>query len=111
MTVPIVTMATVVQCPHAMKATLVTGTAKVMVDSAMPLVVGDKGTVAGCPFTLPNGKPQPCVTALLTKAATKVLAENKPVLLLNPADIGQSAEQIPQGPLIWGTIQSKVLAT
>jgi len=111
MTIPIATMASVVQCPHGIKANLVTATAKVLVDSAQPLVVGDKGTVAGCPFTVPTGKPQPCVTALLTKAATKVLAEGKPVLLMNPADICQSAEQIPQGPVIWSTIQAKVLAT
>ena len=111
MTIPIVTMATVTQCPHGIPGTLMTATAKVMVDNAPPLVVGDKGTVAGCPFTVPPSKPQPCATVLLTKAATKVLAENKPVLLMNPADIAQSAEQIPQGPAIWGNIQSKVLAT
>ena len=111
MTIPIVTTATVIQCPHMMAGTLATGTAKVLVDNMPPLVMGDKGTIAGCPFTVPSGKPQPCATALLTKAATKVLAENKPVLLMNPADICQSADQIPNGPVVWATIQSKVLAT
>jgi hypothetical protein len=111
MTIPVVTMATRLQCPHAVPATLMTATAKVLIDTMPPLVVADKGTVAGCPFTVPTGKPQPCVTALLTKAATKVLAEGKPVLLFNPADICQSAEQIPQGPAIWTSNQTKVLAT
>jgi hypothetical protein len=111
MTIPIVTLATVIQCPHAIPGSLITATAKVLVDNAPPLVMGDKGTVAGCPFTVPGPKPQPCVTALLTKAATKVMAENKPVLLMNPADMCQSAEQIPNGPVVWSTIQSKVLAT
>ena len=111
MTIPIVTMATKIQCPHMMAGTLITATAKVMIENMPPLVMGDKGTVAGCPFTVPPSKPQPCVTALLTKAATKVLAENKPVLLMNPADMCQSAEQIPNGPVVWATIQSKVLAT
>ena len=111
MSLPVVTTATMIQCPHGIPATLVTATAKVLVDAMPPLVAGDKGTVAGCPFTVPPSKPQPCATVLLTKAATKVLAENKPVLLMNPADIAQSAEQIPQGPAIWGNLQSKVLAT
>jgi hypothetical protein len=111
MTIPIVTMATVIQCPHAIPGTLVTATAKVLVDNMPPLVMGDKGSIAGCPFTVPPSKPQPCATALLTKAATKVLVENKPVLLMNPADICQSADQIPNGPVVWATIQSKVLAT
>jgi hypothetical protein len=111
MTIPIVTMATKIQCPHAIPGTLITSTAKVMVENMPPLVMGDKGMIAGCPFTVPSGKPQPCATALLTKAATKVLAENKPVLLMNPADLCQSADQIPNGPVVWAMIQSKVLAT
>lgn len=111
MSTPIVTMATRIQCPHGAPGTLVTATAKVMVDNMAPLVVGDKGTIAGCPFTVPSGVPQPCVTALLTKAATKVLAENKPVLLMNPSDVCQSPAQVPQGPVVWTNIQSKVLAT
>lgn len=108
---PVVTVATLIQCPHGVPGTVMTSTAKVLVAGAPPLVSGDKGTVAGCPFTVPTGKPQPCTTALLTGIATKVLAENKPVLLMNPSDICQSADQIPQGPVIWSTIQSKVLAT
>jgi hypothetical protein len=40
-----------------------------------------------------------------------VMAENKPVLLMNPADICQSGDQIPQGPVGWTSIQAKVLAT
>jgi hypothetical protein len=111
MSKPVVTMATLIQCPHAIPGTLATTTAKVLVDGMPPLVSGDKGTVAGCPFTVPTGKPQPCATALLTGLASKVLAENKPVLLLNPSDICQSADQIPNGPVVWGTIQAKVLAT
>lgn len=111
MSLPIVTTATMIQCPHGIPATLVSASTKVLVDNMPPLVMGDKGTVAGCPFTTPAPKPQPCVTILLTKTATKVLAENKAVLLMNPADIAESAEKIPQGPAIWGNIQSKVLAT
>lgn len=111
MSKPVVTMATLIQCPHAVPGRLTTSTSKVLVDGMAPLVSGDKGTISGCPFTVPTGVSWPCTTALLTGIASKVLAENKPVLLLNPSDICQSAAQTPQGPVIWGTIQSKVLAT
>ncbi len=110
MSTPIVTMATTIQCPHAAPGTLTTAISKVLVDSAPPLVLGDKGSVAGCAFTVPTGKPQPCVSALLTKASSKVLAEGKPVLLMNPSDQCQSGEQIPQGPVVWSGVQTKVLA-
>jgi hypothetical protein len=111
MTLPIVTMATLTQCPHGVPGQLATSNAKVLVDGAPALVMGDRGTVAGCPFTLPNAKPQPCVTELLTGVSTKVMADGKFVLLMNPSDICLSAEQIPQGPVIWTMVQSKVIAS
>lgn len=110
MTTPVVTQGTVITCPHSIPATIAASSSKVLIASTPTAVMGDKGTVSGCPFTLPNGKPQPCVTALLTKASSKVLAENKPVLLLNPADICQSGDQIPNGPVVWSSPQTKVLA-
>jgi hypothetical protein len=33
-----------------------------------------------------------------------------PVLLVNPSDLCQSADQIPNGPVIWTGPQTKVLA-
>ena len=82
-----------------------------LIDGAPALTVGDQGVVAGCAFTVPTGKPQPCVKILLTMAASKVLIGGKPALLVNPADIAQSAEQIPGGPVVWTAPQTKVTAT
>lgn len=112
MTIPIVTMASLAQCPHAIPATLLSSASKVLVMGAPPLVLGDKGTVAGCPFQLPAGPtPSPCVTLMLTGASSKVLVEGKPVLKMNPSDLGVAATQAPQGPVIWANVQAKVLAT
>lgn len=112
MTIPIVTMASVAQCPHAIPATLLSSASKVLVVGAPPLVLGDKGTVAGCPFQLPAGPtPSPCVTLMLTGASSKVLVEGKPALKMNPSDLGVAATQAPQGPVIWANVQAKVLAT
>ena len=108
---PIITMNTQTQCPHGIPGTMIPGATKVLVDNGLVLVAGDQGVFAGCPFTVPTGKPQPCVKALLTLTATKVLVENKPVLLVNPADMAQSADQIPNGPVIWASVQTKVIAS
>ena len=111
MTIPIVTMASLAQCHHAIPATLISSATKVLVVGAPPMVMGDKGLVAGCPFQLPGPTPSPCVTLMLTGASSKVLAEGKRVLKMNPGDLGVAATQAPQGPVIWANVQAKVLAT
>lgn len=111
MTIPIVTMASLAQCPHAIPATLISSATKVMVMGAPPMVMGDKGLVAGCPFQLPPPTPSPCVTLMLTGASSKILVEGKPVLKMNPGDMGVAATQAPQGPVIWANVQAKVFAT
>lgn len=110
MTAPIITIAAVAQCPHAVPGTLISSATKVLVMGAPALVMGDKGTVAGCPFQLPGPTPSPCVTLMLTGASSKVLVENKPVLTMSPSDVGQAATQAPQGPVIWASVQMKVIA-
>lgn len=42
--------------------------------------------VAGCPFA-PGGTPSPCVTAQWTVAATRVLADGQPVVLLDSQSV------------------------
>ncbi|MEO0643259.1 MAG: hypothetical protein AAFY47_07575 [Pseudomonadota bacterium] len=106
----ILTSATRTQCPHGGTGTLNASQGKVMIEGSPALVFGDQGTVAGCGFTLPNGKPQPCVTQKLLGASTKVFAQGTPVLLKNPTDLSYSAENIPQGPVTWSTVQAKVTA-
>lgn len=110
MTIPLVTMASVAQCPHAIPATLISSATKVLVVGAPPMVMGDKGLVAGCPFQLPPPTPSPCVTLQLLGASSKVMVEGKPALKMNPGDLGIAATQAPQGPVVWASVQTKVLA-
>ena len=111
MTLPLVTDLSLLNCPHAVPVTLVASVAKVMIEGGRPLTAGDRGMIAGCPFTVPTGKPQPCATALFTLTASKVFIEGKPAVLTNPADLCHSADQIPNGPVVWATVQAKVLAS
>lgn len=108
---PVITALAQGNCAHGGKATFVSTASKVLFDSGPPLVLGDKGIVAGCAFTVPTGKPQPCVTVLLMQTASKVLVEGRAVILQSPGDICQSAEQVPQGPVAYTKVQTKVVAT
>ncbi len=109
MTTPIVTQGTVITCPHAIPATITASGSKLLIAGTPAALMGDKGTVSGCPFTTPEPKPQPCVIAELTKAASKVTSGGTPVLLVNPSDLCKSG-QIPNGPVVWSSPQTKVLA-
>lgn len=111
MPLPVLTGLASAQCPHGAKATFVATAAKVTIEGGPVFVQGDQAPIAGCAFTVPTGKPQPCVKGVLTMPATKVLVEGRAAILRGPADLAQSAEQIPQGPLIYGAVQAKVLGT
>ncbi len=108
---PVLTALTQAQCTHAAKATFVATSSKVLIDNGPVVLSGDPVPIAGCPFTVPPGKPQPCVKGVLSMPASKVMVEGKPAMLQGPGDMGQSAEQIPQGPLIYSSVQMKVTAT
>ncbi|WP_117190424.1 hypothetical protein [Rhizobium terrae] len=108
---PILTALSQAQCTHAAKASFIATSSKVLVDNGPVVLSGDQVPIAGCPFTVPTGKPQPCVKGVLSQPAVKVMVEGKPAMLQGPADMGQSAEQIPGGPLIYSSVQMKVTAT
>lgn len=70
-------------------------------------------TVVGCPFQVPipaGTKPQPCVKVLI-EPATRVFIGGSPALILTPAAICQSVEQIPQGVPNASPTQLRVIAT
>jgi hypothetical protein len=111
MPLPVLTLAAQAQCPHGMPASFMATGAKVLVLSSPVLVAGDQVMIVPCAFTVPAGKPQPCVKGVVPTAATKVLVGGKPAILKGPSDLAQSAEQIPQGPLVYSSVQTKVIAT
>ena len=109
---------TPVTCQHAAgQATLAPTQSRVLVmgQSVATIPPGaPTTTVAGCPFTLPGGKPQPCVTVRWTMPSARVLIMGLPAALVpapGPAPgICQSAEQAPQGAPIVGALQARVFA-
>ncbi|API56739.1 hypothetical protein ABID08_006332 [Rhizobium binae] len=103
---------TIASCPHGGILTVVKTTSPRVSVSYMPVaVLTDQGLVAGCAFTLPDGKPQPCVTTRWIAAATRIRVNGQPVLINPVTALCLSAEQIPGGPPIIAASQSRVMGT
>jgi hypothetical protein len=61
-------------------------------------VMADQFTVAGCSFTVPPNKPQPCAKVQWLVPAARVRVGGSPVILATSTGLCQSADQIPAGP-------------
>jgi hypothetical protein len=100
-----------ITCSHSGPVTPQTTNTRVLVSGMAVLTLNDVFTVAGCPFQVPVGagtKPQPCVRIQWSAPATRVKVNGIPALLQTSTGLGQSAEQIPQGPPIVSGVQPKV---
>lgn len=102
---------TTAACPHGGTLSIVAASPRVSVSRVRVAVLTDHGLVVGCGFMLPNGKPQPCITARWITAATRVFVNGQPVLINPLLAVCLSAEQIPGGPPIITASQTRVIAT
>jgi hypothetical protein len=100
---------------HGATATIAPSQARVSVSGQPVANITAVTTVAGCPFTVPGPKPQPCVLAKWLMPSARVLVAGQPAALVTgpgPAPgICQSAEQIPQGAPIIGNVQTRVIGS
>jgi uncharacterized Zn-binding protein involved in type VI secretion len=94
------TVKSAVTCPHGGQVQTVSANTRVLADGLPLATAADLVTVVGCPFTVPPGKPQPCVLARWTAPSTRVLVNGMPALMQTSVALCQSPEQIPQGPAI-----------
>ena len=97
-------------CAHGGPLKIVRSQVKVLLGGQPAATTGDRFTVTGCAFTVPPGKPQPCVTATFAPAA-KLMLSGKPAVLKSGGVVCQSAEQAPQGPPSVTATQIKVTGT
>ena len=98
-------------CPHGAPLNIIAASPRVTVSGMPAAVLTDPGLVAGCPFTTPVPKPQPCMTTTWMVGATRVMASGQP-LLINPCvAVVFSADQIPAGPPVLIASQTRVIAT
>ena len=103
------------QCTHFAPATIVPAQPRVLVSGQPVATMSSQILVAGCLFTVPGPKPQPCITIKWLMPSARVLVTGQPAMLLPAPGVGPglclSAEQIPQGPPIVSAVQPRVIAT
>lgn len=85
-------------CPHGGQVQVIPTNTRVLLSGAPAAVLADTFPIAGCAFTVPPSKPQPCVTVQWLVPATRVLIGGQPAILQSSSGLCMSAEQIPQGP-------------
>jgi hypothetical protein len=95
---PLFHVSATAMCPHGGPVSTVPGSPRVMLGGQPAATMGDTFLVAGCPFTVPPGKPQPCVKVQWMVPATRVRVGGQFVILQSSSGLCQSAEQIPGGP-------------
>lgn len=105
------TTASQVMCTHGGTATLTTANTTVKVDGAFALLETDIHSVAGCPFTVPPSKPQPCVR--IEWSAGAVMGKSNGTAFLVRSSIGKciSGEGATQGVAIITQTQTKAQCT
>jgi uncharacterized Zn-binding protein involved in type VI secretion len=97
-------------CPHAGQVMVVPSAPRVLVSGMPVATLGDFYPIAACVFTVPPGKPQPCIKVQWLVPATRVLINGQPAIVQTSTGLCQSAEQIPQGPPTIIATQTRVLA-
>ena len=97
------TESTAMVCSHGGTVTLAPSQTAVTVQGGLVGTADDVLTVTGCPFTLPNGQPSPCVLVQWQGLSTQVRINGVPVQSQTGGPgtgqgQGIAATQNPQGP-------------
>lgn len=100
-----------VMCPHGGPVNIISTNTRVLVSGQPVATMGDTYLVAGCAFTVPGPKPQPCIKTQWLVPAARVFVNGQPAILQTSTGICQSAEQIPQGPPIVAATQVRVIGS
>ena len=95
-------------CPHGIAVQVISSNARVLVSGMPVATMVDQFMVAGCPFTVPPGKPQPCARVQWLTPAARILVNGQPPILNLSTGLCLSADQIPNGPPIVAITQSRV---
>lgn len=91
------TKTSTILCPHGGMANLLTANTKVFAARSPVLLESDIHPVIGCPFTLPGGKPSPCIRIEWSAGSTKTAANSTAPLLKNSIGKCYNAENAIQG--------------
>jgi hypothetical protein len=108
---PVVHVGATAICPHGGQVSVAPGSPRVQVSGMPVATLADAYLVAGCAFTVPPGKPQPCVQVRWLVPAARVMVGGQPVIVQTSVGLCLSADQIPGGPPTVVSTQPRVVAT
>jgi hypothetical protein len=107
---PLLQLVAVMTCPHAAGQVKPASTNTRVLAGGSPVVtIADTFLIAGCPFTVPGPKPQPCMRVQWSAPATRVFVNGSPALLQASVGTCLSADQIPAGPPVISVNQPRVV--
>lgn len=92
------TVGSTVICPHGGQVSIISTNTRVLAGGQPVSTSADTFLIAGCPFTIPPSKPQPCIKVQWLIQATRVKVGGQPAILQDSTGMCSSPEQIPQGP-------------
>ena len=101
------TTASSLMCPHGATIMGTSTSPKVTLDGAPVLTEADSFQIAGCPFTLPGGKPSPCLSIQWVKTDLKVQAGSARTLSEASVGLCLADTGAPQGTVMVASTQSK----
>ncbi|MDI5986285.1 hypothetical protein QLQ85_15940 [Halomonas sp. M4R5S39] len=79
---PLLHLGASVLCAHGGTATPTTPNPRVLVNGQPTAVMSAPWAIAGCPFNV-SGGPSPCVTGQWVVAATRVMSNGQPLVLMD----------------------------
>jgi hypothetical protein len=109
---PLLHLAAVMTCPHtAGQVKAASSNTRVLAGGSPVLTLADTFTIAGCPFTVPGPKAQPCMRVQWSTPATRVTVNGSPALLQTSTGTCLSADSIPAGPPVISVNQTQAVGT
>jgi hypothetical protein len=98
-------------CPHGGQVSVIPSSPRVLVGGQPVATMGDTFLIAGCAFTVPPSKPQPCMKVQWLMPALRVKVGGQAAILQSSSGLCQSADQIPAGPPNIVNTQMRATAT
>jgi hypothetical protein len=95
-------------CPHGGSVSISTANSVAKADGACIVRGNDTFSISGCPFTLPNGSPHPCVRVQWLVTAMMHKAANELCLTADSTGLCLAGDSVPQGPVQISNTQAKV---
>jgi hypothetical protein len=100
MSTGLLTVASVLQCPHGAPVLISTARSAPTASGAVIVTIADSFKIAGCPFILPGPVPSPCVQVLWVAPNPLTSVSGVPSLTAESAGLCLAATGVPQGPVV-----------